>query len=120
MSAGSLFFDELAGQPEALRRLITAYASPEGRARLAALLGEAGPLGQAQHIGYISQSGASAEVAPVLDGLSPAARVTALTNDAGSPLARRAQAVLPLLAGDEQTVATKTFANSVAALWLLG
>ena len=161
MSDDSRFFDELAGQPEALRRLIAAYDSPEGRARLAGLpaappdwllgmgasyhaaqagahywrqrgwparayeatevlLGEAGPLGQAQHVVYISQSGASAEVTPVLDGLSPAARVTALTNAVDSPLARRAQTVLPLLAGDEQTVATKTFANSVAALWLLG
>ena len=109
MQADPRFFEELAGQPEALRRLSAAYASPEGRARLAALpaappdwllgmgasyhaalagvhywrqrgwparayeatevlLGEAGPLSQARHVGYLSQSGASAEVAPELDG----------------------------------------------------
>ena len=159
--ASSLFFDELAGQPRALRRLIAAYSSPAGRSRLEslpatppqlllgmgasyhaalvaarhwrqrglvvqaceateALWGETDLLSQAGHVIYISQSGASAEVAPVLDHLSPGVPVTALTNDEDSTLARRAQTVLPLLAGDEQTVATKTFTNSLAALWLLG
>jgi glutamine---fructose-6-phosphate transaminase (isomerizing) len=161
MIAASTFFDELAGQPQALRRMAAAYASLEGRARLAtlpasppawllgmgasyhaalagvhhwrqlglsvqaceateALFGEAGPLSQANHIVYISQSGASAEVVPVLKRLSPAAHVTALTNVEDSPLARRAQSVLPLMAGDEQTVATKTFTNTLVVLWLLG
>ena len=155
------FFDELADQPQALRRLIADYSRPAGRARLAAvpasppalllgmgasyhaalvavdhlrqrgfpaqaceateaLWGPADLLSQAGHVIYISQSGASAEVAPLLQRLAPGTHVTALTNDEASPLARRANLVLPLLAGDEQTVATKTFANSVAALWLLG
>ena len=155
------FFDELADQPQALRRLIADYSRPAGRSRLAAvptspppwLLGmgasyhaalvavdhlrqrgfpaqaceatEAlwGPddlLSQARHVIYISQSGASAEVAPVLQRLPLGTHVTALTNDEASPLARRANLVLPLLADDEQTAATKTFANSLAALWLLG
>jgi glucosamine--fructose-6-phosphate aminotransferase (isomerizing) len=161
MMAASTFFDEFAGQPQALRRLRAAYTGPEGRARLAtlpaapptwllgmgasyhaalaavhhwrehglsvqaaeaseALLGEAGQLSKAKHVVYISQSGASAEVLPVLERLSSATHVTALTNAEDSPLARRAHSVLPLLAGDEQTVATKTFTNSLAALWLLG
>lgn len=161
MIAVSTFFDELAGQPQALRRLIAAYAGQAGRARLAALpptpptwllgmgasyhaalagarhwrqrglaalaceatealLGEADQLSQANHVVYISQSGASAEVVPVLERLSPAVHVTALTNAEDSPLTKRAQSVLPLMAGDEQTVATKTFTNSLAALWLLG
>jgi glucosamine--fructose-6-phosphate aminotransferase (isomerizing) len=161
MIAVSTFFDELAGQPQALRHLINAYASQAGRDRLAAipaapptwllgmgasyhaalagarhlrqgglpalageateaLLGEAGQLSQANHVLYISQSGASAEVVPVLERLSPATHVTALTNAEESPLAKRAHTVLPLMAGDEQTVATKTFTNSLAALWLLG
>jgi fructoselysine-6-P-deglycase FrlB-like protein len=155
------FFNELAGQPQALRRLVVAYGSQDGRSRLAAvpatppalllgmgasyhaalvgvrhlrqrglhtlayeateaILGEAGRLSQASHVVYISQSGASAEVVPVLERLSAAAHVTALTNDEESPLAKRAQTVLPLMAGDEQTGATKTFANSLAVLWLLG
>ena len=159
--ASSLFFDELAGQPPALRRLIAAYSSPAGRSRLEslpatppqlllgmgasyhaalvaarhwrqrglvvqaceateALWGETDLLSQAGHVIYISQSGASAEVAPVLEHLSPGTRVTALTNDEASPLARQAQTVLPLLAGDERTVATKTLTNSIALLWLLG
>jgi glucosamine--fructose-6-phosphate aminotransferase (isomerizing) len=160
MMVRSTFFDELSGQPQALRQLIAAYAGPDGRARLAAvpatppalllgmgasyhaaligahqlrqrglptraceasqaLLSETPELGQAGHVVYISQSGASAEVGPVLDRLAPGAHVTALTNALDSPLARRAHSVLPLMAGDEQTVATKTYANSLAALWLL-
>ena len=155
------FFDELAGQPQALHHLAATYSSLEGRARLAAvpatpptwlfgmgasyhaalmgahhlrqrgvpaqadeaaeaLLDETDRLSRVEHVVYISQSGASAEVLPLLDHLPPAAHVTALTNAMDSPLAQRSQTVLPLLAGDEQTVATKTFANSVAALWLLG
>jgi glucosamine--fructose-6-phosphate aminotransferase (isomerizing) len=154
------FFAELAGQPEALRRLASGYALPEGRARLAAVPATPPPLilgmGASFHSGllaarrlrqhgqpslavessealyaetdllqrasgvlYISQSGASGEIRPLLDRLPPGAHISALTNDDHSPLARRAQAVLPLLAGDELTVATKTFSNSLALLWLL-
>ena len=156
-----LFFQELAGQPEALHRLADQYAQPELSARLAALptapppllLGmgasyhsglvaawglrqrgwptqaveatealndEGGRLRQADSVLYVSQSGASGEILPVLDRLAAGAHVTALTNNGDSPLGQRAQAVLPLLAGDELTVATKTFTNSLAILWLLG
>jgi glucosamine--fructose-6-phosphate aminotransferase (isomerizing) len=76
-------------------------------------------LKRADALVYISQSGASAEVGPLLDAAGAAVPVIALTNHEHSLLARRAQIVLPLLAGDEQTVATKTYANSVALLWLL-
>jgi glucosamine--fructose-6-phosphate aminotransferase (isomerizing) len=58
-------------------------------------------------------------VLPVLDRLSATAHLTALTNDEHSPLARRAHVLLPLLAGTEHTVATKTYVNSLALLWLL-
>jgi glucosamine--fructose-6-phosphate aminotransferase (isomerizing) len=84
-----------------------------------AIYGEASALEQAGGVVYISQSGASGEVLPLLDRLPAGAHITALTNDGHSPLARRAQTVLPLLAGDEQTVATKTLTNSLAVLWLL-
>ena len=84
-----------------------------------ALYSEASPLDHAARVLYVSQSGASGEVVPLLDRLPAGAHVTALTNAAGSPLAHRAQAVLPLLAGEEHTVATKTLTNSLALLWLL-
>ena len=150
----------MAGQPEALRRLIDRYASADGRALLAsapaappslflgmgashhsgliaahalrqhgrqtvaleateAIYGEAAALEQASGAVYISQSGASGEVLPLLERLPAAAHVTALTNDDQSPLARRARLVLPVLAGDEETVATKTLTNTLGLLWLL-
>lgn len=68
---------------------------------------------------FVSQSGASAEVAPILERLPDGATLMAVTNDPHSPLARRAQVVLPLLAGAETAVATRTYLNSLAVLWLL-
>jgi glucosamine--fructose-6-phosphate aminotransferase (isomerizing) len=69
----------------------------------------------------ISQSGASPDVASVLAEARRQGRPTiALTNDAGSPLAQQADAVLPLNAGEERAVAaTKTYLNSVGAVALL-
>jgi glucosamine--fructose-6-phosphate aminotransferase (isomerizing) len=161
MKIPSLFYEEVAGQPQALRRLIDLYASADGRALLAAvpaaspslflgmgashhsgliaahalrqrgrpqtlaleateaIYGEAAVLEQASGVIYISQSGASGEVLPLLDRLPAGAHVTALTNDDQSPLARQARVVLPVLAGHEETVATKTLTNTLALLWLL-
>jgi glutamine---fructose-6-phosphate transaminase (isomerizing) len=69
----------------------------------------------------ISQSGASPDVASVLAEARRQGRPTiALTNDAASPLAQQADAVLPLNAGAERAVAaTKTYLNSVGAVALL-
>ena len=69
----------------------------------------------------ISQSGASPDVASVLAEARRQGRPTiALTNDGDSPLARQADAVLPLSAGEERAVAaTKTYLNSVGAVALL-
>jgi glutamine---fructose-6-phosphate transaminase (isomerizing) len=69
----------------------------------------------------ISQSGASPDVASVLAEARRQGRPTiALTNDAGSPLARTADAVLLLEAGEERAVAaTKTYLNSLGAVALL-
>jgi len=69
---------------------------------------------------YLSQSGASAEVLPLTDGLSHDHTLIGVTNDELSPLARRATLVLPLLAGRETLVACKTYVNALALLWLLG
>jgi glucosamine--fructose-6-phosphate aminotransferase (isomerizing) len=69
----------------------------------------------------ISQSGASPDVVSVLAEARRQGRPTlALTNDVDSPLARTADAVLPLDAGEEHAVAaTKTYLNSLGAIALL-
>jgi glutamine---fructose-6-phosphate transaminase (isomerizing) len=68
---------------------------------------------------FISQSGASAEVLPFVKILPPTVELTAITNDPESPLATSAQMVRTLEAGDESTVATRTYVNSMACMWLL-
>jgi len=68
---------------------------------------------------YISQSGASVEVVPLIDSMPDTTVLLAVTNDLQSPLAQHAQASLPLLAGEEALLATKTYVNSLATLWLL-
>jgi glutamine---fructose-6-phosphate transaminase (isomerizing) len=77
-------------------------------------------LGPAAAIG-ISQSGASPDVVAVLEEARTQKRPTlAITNDPGSPLARAADFILPLHAGEERAVAaTKTYLNSIAAVALL-
>src|ERR1051325_5883782 len=116
MTTSSQFFDEMAGQPEALRRLAAYYEGPDGGARLASLpptppslllgmgashhsglfaahelrqhgLGvpaleatealyvETEALKQARQVVYVSQSGASGEVLPLLERLGPGAHV---------------------------------------------
>ena len=69
----------------------------------------------------ISQSGSSPDVGSVVEEARRQGRPTiAITNDPTSPLARAAEAVLPLEAGAEQSVAaTKTYLNSLGALALL-
>jgi glucosamine--fructose-6-phosphate aminotransferase (isomerizing) len=69
----------------------------------------------------ISQSGASPDVASVLAEARRQGRPTvAVTNVADSPLARAADSVLPLEAGDEHAVAaTKTYVNSLGAIAML-
>jgi glutamine---fructose-6-phosphate transaminase (isomerizing) len=69
----------------------------------------------------ISQSGESPDVVEVLAEARRQGRPTvALTNRPASPLGGVADEVLPLEAGDEQSVAaTKTYLNSLAAVALL-
>ena len=68
---------------------------------------------------FISQSGASGEVMPLLNRIPKTGSLIALTNHPQSPLGIGARRVLPLIAGKETTVATKTYVNSLACLWLL-
>jgi glucosamine--fructose-6-phosphate aminotransferase (isomerizing) len=69
----------------------------------------------------ISQSGRSPDVRAVVEEAARQGRPTiALTNTPDSPLALAADAVLPMEAGEEQSVAaTKTYLNSLGALALL-
>lgn len=66
----------------------------------------------------ISQSGTSAEVLPLLDRIPASAHVFGVTNNADSLLARRAGTHLYIAAGDETTVASKTYLNTLACLWV--
>jgi glucosamine--fructose-6-phosphate aminotransferase (isomerizing) len=65
-----------------------------------------------------SQSGASGEIVALLDALRVRgvdAETIAVTNDASSPLARAAGLVVELHSGDEATVSTKSYINTLAA-----
>jgi glutamine---fructose-6-phosphate transaminase (isomerizing) len=68
---------------------------------------------------YFSQSGSSGEVERLLSIIDSRVRLVAVTNEPGSPLAQGAQIVLPLIGGEEQWVAGKTYVNSLALAWLL-
>lgn len=65
---------------------------------------------------FVSQSGNSAEVVPLMDN-PPLASVIGVTNHIDSLLAARAQVTLPVMAGVETSVATKTYINTLAVLW---
>ena len=70
----------------------------------------------------VSQSGRTDEIVATQDwARSCGARTVAVTNDAGSPLAARADLALVTQAGEELAVpATKTFTTQLAALAVLG
>ena len=68
---------------------------------------------------YLSQSGMSGEIAPLVARLPPNTTLIGITNDPDSPLARAASVTLPLHAGVETYVACKTYVNTLALLWLL-
>ncbi len=68
---------------------------------------------------YISQSGSSAEVRPVLDLLETKKIYLAITNNPQSSLNQSALFNLPLVVDRETLVASKTYINSLAVLWLL-
>lgn len=63
-----------------------------------------------------SQSGASGEVVELLDRLDTGVRphtILATTNELDSPLGRRADVVLDIRCGDEYTVTTKSYVNTL-------
>ena len=67
----------------------------------------------------VSQSGETAEVLRLLEYLAPKSRVVAVTNVESSSLAKRAKLLLPLMAGGQVAVSTKTYTCSVAVLMYL-
>jgi glucosamine--fructose-6-phosphate aminotransferase (isomerizing) len=67
----------------------------------------------------ISQSGSSGEVVELARRMPAGARLIAITNNPGSELANAAALTLPLLAGAETLIASKTLTNTLALLWLL-
>jgi glucosamine--fructose-6-phosphate aminotransferase (isomerizing) len=69
----------------------------------------------------ISQSGQSADIVSVLaEGRRQGVPTLAITNEPDSPLAKQADYVIPLHAGEERAVAaTKTYTSQLAALALL-
>jgi len=73
----------------------------------------------------VSQSGRSAEILGLMDAGRRAGFILATTNDEASPVAQKADAWIPMTAGAESTVATKTYVNALvvnrmAALALSG
>jgi len=68
----------------------------------------------------ISQSGRSAEIVRLLELCreQPPAALLAVTNETDSPLAQAAHFYLPLNAGSEYTVSTRTYLNTLAVMGL--
>lgn len=102
----------------ARNRLVVALAAPSlfarGRAALPPIVEDALVLG-------VSQSGQSPDIVAVLEeARHQGAPTLAITNDPGSPLARAADEVVPLHAGEERSVAaTKTYTAELLVLALL-
>ena len=68
-----------------------------------------------------SQSGRSAELVELAEAVAErGGTLLAITNDARSPLALRAAAIIDIKAGKESTVSTKTYLNTLAVGLVLG
>jgi glucosamine--fructose-6-phosphate aminotransferase (isomerizing) len=67
----------------------------------------------------VSQSGETAEVLRLLEKLPPKTRVLAVTNVEASPLVKKAALLLPMMAGGQVAVSTKSYTCSVAVLMYL-
>jgi glucosamine--fructose-6-phosphate aminotransferase (isomerizing) len=60
----------------------------------------------------ISQSGKSAETKKLLEKLPDENTIISITNNEDSPIAKMSDYVLPIIAGTEATISTKTYTNS--------
>jgi len=68
----------------------------------------------------VSQSGETVEVLRLLASLPAKKSIVAVTNVEASSLAKRAKMLLPMMAGGQGAVSTKTYTCSVAVLMYLG
>ena len=67
----------------------------------------------------LSQSGESAETKRVVQALKGRVPIVSVVNDTSSSMAKNSDLVLPILAGDEASISTKTYTNTLAVLLLL-
>lgn len=67
----------------------------------------------------VSQSGETAEILRLLDSFPKKSGLVAVVNVEGSTLARRAGLMLPMMAGHQESVSTRTYMCAVAALMYL-
>ncbi|HAJ95240.1 MAG TPA: hypothetical protein DCP02_03305 [Actinobacteria bacterium] len=67
----------------------------------------------------ISQSGESIEVKRLIESGKAGTQYIAITNNEDSFLGKNAQLILPLYAGNEATVSTKTYSNTLGLLYIL-
>jgi len=67
----------------------------------------------------VSQSGETVEITQLLDRLPEKMGLAAVVNVEASTLARRGKLLLPMMAGQQSTVSTKTYMASVAVLMYL-
>jgi glucosamine--fructose-6-phosphate aminotransferase (isomerizing) len=68
----------------------------------------------------ISQSGESIETCKVAEQLSNTCPIVAIVNSENSTLARHGDLVLPLVAGEEKSITTKTYSNTLGLLNMMG
>jgi glutamine---fructose-6-phosphate transaminase (isomerizing) len=86
---------------------------------LAELLHFGGELGPDTLLVVVSQSGETVEAVRLLERRPLAGPLIAVTNTPDSTLGRAAAHVVPTLAGDEKSVATRTYTTALLALSLL-
>ncbi len=67
----------------------------------------------------VSQSGETAEVVHLINRVPKSVPLVAVSNVERSTLARRAHLLLPMMAGGQATISTKTYTNAVAVLMYL-
>jgi len=67
----------------------------------------------------ISQSGESAEIVKLVERIDRTERLIGITNNTDGALARSVSVVLPIVAGAESAISTKTYVNTLAVLFLL-
>lgn len=67
----------------------------------------------------LSQSGESAETKRVVQTLKGTVPIASIVNDTSSSMAENSDMMIPLIAGDEASISTKTYTNTLAVLLML-